>query len=168
MESSAIKGFLELMPKPLTKCARVSWQFLFLSKVSYSKFTFLTRNSLFLHETHFYNSKLAFLTRNSLSLLETHFSYSKLAFLTRNSLSLLETYFSYSKLAFLTRNSLFLLETQFSYAKLPFLTRNSLFLLETRFSREHSIWQLLSDDGYPKRCHTCYRQIFGILASVCS
>ena len=100
MESSAIKRFLELMPKPLTKCTRVSWQFLFLSKVSYSKLTFLTRNSLFLHETHFSYSKLAFLTRNSLFLLETHFSYSKLAFLTRNSLFLLETHFSYSKFTF--------------------------------------------------------------------
>ena len=129
------------MPKPLTKCARVSWQFLFLLKVSYSKLTFLTRNSLFL--------------------IETHFSYSKLAFL-------LETHFSYSKLAFLTRNSLFLLETRFSYSKLTFLTRNSLFLLETHFSREHSIWQLLSHDGFPKHCYTCYRQIFRILASVCS
>ena len=108
------------MPKPLTKCARVSWQFLFLLKVSYSKLTFLTRNSLFLIETHFSYSKLAFL-------LETHFSYSKLAFLTRNSLFLLETRFSYSKLTFLTRNSLFLLETHFSYSKLTFLTRNSLF-----------------------------------------
>ena len=107
MESSAIKRFLELMPKPLTKCARVSWQFLFSSKVSYSKLTFLTRNSLFLLETHFPYSKLTFLSRNSLFLLETHFSYSKLAFLTRNSLFLLETRFSYSKLTFLTRNSLF-------------------------------------------------------------
>ena len=107
MESSAIKRFLELMPKPLTKCAHVSWQFLFLSKVSYSKLTFLTRNSLFLLETHVSYSKLTFLTRNSLFLLETHFSYSKLAFLTRNSLFLLETHFSYSKLTFLTRNSLF-------------------------------------------------------------
>ena len=106
MESSAIKRFLELMSKPLTKCARVSWQFLFLSKVSYSKLTFLTRNSLFLLETHFSYSKLAFLTRNSLFLLETHFSYSKLAFLTRNSLFLLETHFSYSKLTF-SGNTLF-------------------------------------------------------------
>ena len=96
------------MPKPLTKCARVSWQFLFLLKVSYSKLTFLTRNSLFLLETHFSYSKLAFFfTRNSLFLLETRFSYSKLTFLTRNSLFLLETHFSYSKLTFLTRNSLF-------------------------------------------------------------
>ena len=94
MESSAIKRFLELIPKPLTKCVRVSWQFIFLSKVSYSKLTFLTRNSLFLLETHFSYSKLAFLTRNSLFLLETRFSYSKLAFLTRNSLFLLETHFS--------------------------------------------------------------------------
>ena len=39
---------------------------------SYSKVTFLTRNSHFLLETHF-------LTRNSLFLLETHFPYSKLA-----------------------------------------------------------------------------------------
>ena len=107
MESSAIKRFLELIPKPLTKCVRVSWQFIFLSKVSYSKLTFLTRNSLFLLETRFSYSKLAFLTRNSLFLLETHFSYSKLTFLTRNSLFLLETRFSYSKLTFLTRNSLF-------------------------------------------------------------
>ena len=120
MESSAIKRFLELIPKPLTKCARVSWQFIFLSKVSYSKLTFLTRNSLFLLETHISYSKLAFLTRNSLFLLETHFSYSKLTFLTRNSLFLLETHFSYSKLTFLTRNSLFLLETHFSYSKLTF------------------------------------------------
>ena len=110
MESSAIKRFLELIPKPLTKCMRVPWQFIFLSKVSYSKLTFLTRNSLFLLEIHFSYSKLAFLTRNSLFLLETHFSYSKLTFLTRNS-----------------RNSLFLLETRFSYSKLTFLTRNSLF-----------------------------------------
>ena len=102
------------MPKPLTKCARVSCQFLLLLKVSYSKLTFLTRNSLFLIETHFSYSKLAFF------LLETHFSYSKLAFLTRNSLFLLETRFSYSKLTFLTRNSLFLLETHFSYSKLTF------------------------------------------------
>ena len=100
MESSAIKRFLELIPKPLTKCARVSWQFIFLSKVSYSKLTFLTRSSLFLLETHFSYSKLTFLTRNSLFLLETHFSYSKLTFLTRNSLFLLETRFSYSKLTF--------------------------------------------------------------------
>ena len=100
MESSAIKRFLRLMPKPLTKCARVSCQFLFLSKVSYSKLTFLTRNSLFLLETRFSYSKLTFLTRNSLFLLETHFSYSKLTFLTRNSLLLLETHFSYSKLTF--------------------------------------------------------------------
>ena len=64
---------------------------------TYSKLTFLTRNSLFLLETHF------FLTQNSFFLLETHFSYSKLAFLTRNSLFLLETHFSYSKLTFLTR-----------------------------------------------------------------
>ena len=134
MESSAIKGFLDLMPKPLTKCARVSWQF------------------------HFVKSFL----------LENHFSYSKLTFLTRNSLFLLETHFSYSKLAFLTRNSLFLLETRFSYSKLTFLTRNSLFLLETHFSREHFIWQLVSHDGYPKRCYTCHWQIFKILASVCS
>ena len=84
-----------------------------LSKVSYSKHTFLTRNSLFLLETNFSNLKLTFITRNSLFLLETHFSYSKLTF-------------SYSKLAFLTRNSLFLLETHFSYSKLAFLTRNSL------------------------------------------
>ena len=94
------------MPKPLTKCTRLSWQFLFVKS--------------FLLETHFSYSKLAFLTRNSLFLLETRFSYSKLAFLTRNSLS-------YSKLTFLTRNSLFLLETRFSYSKLTFLTRNSLF-----------------------------------------
>ena len=100
MESSAIKRFLELIPKPLTKCARVSWQFIFLSKVSYSKLTFLTRNSLFLLETHFSYSKLTFLTRDSLFLLETRFSYSKLTFLTRNSLFLLETHFSYSKLTF--------------------------------------------------------------------
>ena len=99
MESSAIKGFLELMPKPLTKCARVSWQFLFVKS--------------FLLETHFSYSKLTFLTRNSLFLLETHFSYSNLAFLTRNSLFF--------------RNSLFLLVTHFSYSKLTFLTRNSLF-----------------------------------------
>ena len=91
MESSAIKRFLELIPKPLTKCTRVSWQFIF----------------SFLLETHFSYSKLTFLTRNSLFLLETHFSYSKLTFLTRNSLFLLETRFSYSKLTFLTRNSLF-------------------------------------------------------------
>ena len=94
------------MPKPLTKCTRLSWQFLFVKS--------------FLLETHFSYSKLAFLTRNSLFLLETRFSYSKLAFLTRNSLFLLETHFSYSKLAFLTRNSLFLLETHFSYSKLTF------------------------------------------------
>ena len=106
MESSAIKRFLELIPKPLTKCVRVSWQFIFLSKVSYSKLTFLTRNSLFLLDTHFSYSKLAFLTRNSLFLLETHFSYSKLTFLTRNSLFLLETHFSYSKLTF-SGNTLF-------------------------------------------------------------
>ena len=154
MESSAIKKFLELMPKPLTYCARVSWQFLFVKS--------------FLLETHCSYSKLAFLTRNSLFLLEPHFSYSKLAFLTRNSLFLLETHFSYSKLAFLTRNSLFLLETHFSYSKLAFLPRNSLFLLETHFSREHFIWQLLSHGGYPKPCYTCCRQIFKILASVCS
>ena len=113
MESSAIKRFLELMPKPLTKCARVSWQFLLVKS--------------FLLETHFSYSKLTFLTPNSPFLLETHFSHSKLTFLTRNSLFLLETHFSYSKLAFLTRNSLFLLETHFSYSKLAFLTRNSLF-----------------------------------------
>ena len=106
MESSVIKGFLELMPKPLTKCTRVSWPFLFVK-------------SFFL-ATHFSYSKLTFLTRNSLFLLKTHFSYSKLAFL-------LETRFSYLKLTFLTRNSLFLLETRFSYSKLTFLTRNSLF-----------------------------------------
>ena len=134
MESSAIKRFLELMPKLLTKCARMSWQFLFVKSF----------------------------------LLETHFSYSKLTFLTRNSLFLLETHFSYSKLTFLTRNSLFLLETRFSHSKLTFLTRNSLFLLETHFSREHYIWQLLSHGGNPKRCYTCYRQIFKILASVSS
>ena len=99
MESSAIKSFWNLCQNRLLN-ARVSWQFLFLSKVS-------TRNSLFLLETHFSYSKLAFLTRNSLYLLETHFSYSKLAFLTRNSLFLLETHFSYSKITFLTRNSLF-------------------------------------------------------------
>ena len=91
-----------------------------LSKVSYSKLTFLTRNSLFLLETHFSYSKLTFLTRNSLFSLETRFSYSKLTFLTRNSLFLLETRFSYSKLTFLTRNSLFFLETHFSYSKLTF------------------------------------------------
>ena len=52
---------------------------------SYSKLTFLTRNPLFLLETHF------FLTRNSLFLLETHFFLnSKLTFLTRNSIYLLE------------------------------------------------------------------------------
>ena len=102
-----MKSFWNLCQKPLTKCARVSWQFLFLSKVSYSKLTFLTRNSLFLLETHFSYSKLTFLTRNSLFLLETHFPYSKLTFLTRNSLFVLETHFSYSKLTFLTRNSLF-------------------------------------------------------------
>ena len=106
MESSVIRGFLELMPKPLTKCTRVSWQFLFVK-------------SFFL-ATHFSYSKLTFLTRNSLFLLKTHFSYSKLAFLTRNSLFLLETHFSYSKLTFLTQNSLFLLETHFSYSKLTF------------------------------------------------
>ena len=80
------------------------------TRFSYLKLTFLTRNSLFLLETHFFNSKLTFLTRNSLFLPETHF-------LTRNSLFLLETHFSYSKLTFLTRNSLFLLETHFSYSK---------------------------------------------------
>ena len=93
IESSVIKRFLELMPKPLTKCAQVSWQFLFVKS--------------FLLETHFSYSKLTFLTRNSLFLLETSFSYSKLTFLTRNSLFLLETHFSYS-------------ETHFSYSKLTF------------------------------------------------
>ena len=87
---------------------------------------FLTRNSLFLLETHFSYSKLAFLTRKSLFLLGTHFSYSKLAFLTRNSLFLPE-------LTFLARNSLFLLETHFYNSKLAFLTRNSLFLLESHY-----------------------------------
>ena len=91
----------------------VSFLYIQLTRSSYSKLAFLTRNSLFL-------LKIAFLTRNSL-------------FVTRNSLFLLETRFSYSKLAFLTRNSLFLLETHFSYSKLAFLTRNSLFLLETHY-----------------------------------
>ena len=108
MESSAIKRFLELMPKLLSLLnTRECLGNFSLSKVSFSKLAFLTRNSLFLLETHFSYSKLAFLTRNSLFLLETHFSYSKLAFPTRNSLFLLETRFSYSKLTFLTRNSLF-------------------------------------------------------------
>ena len=106
MESSAIKRFLELIPKPLTKCASVLAIYLFVKS--------------FLLETHFSYSKLTFLTRNSLFLLETRFSYSKLTFLTRNSLLLLETRFSYSKLTFLTRNSFFLLETHFSYSKLTF------------------------------------------------
>ena len=110
MESFAIKRFLELMPKLLSLLnTRECLGNFSLSKVSYSKLAFLTRNSLFLLETHFSYSKLAFLTRNSLYLLETHFSYSaaKLAFPTRNSLFLLETRFSYSKLTFLTRISLF-------------------------------------------------------------
>ena len=68
------------------KCSQVSGPYLFV-KISYSKLTFSY-------------SKLTFLTRNSLFLLETHFSYSKLTFLTRNSLFLLETHFSYSKLTF--------------------------------------------------------------------
>ena len=93
MESSAIKGFLDLMPKPLTKCARVSWQFHFVK-------SFLLENHFSYSKLIFLLAKLAFRTRNSLFLLETHFSYSKLAFLTRNSLFLLETHFSYSKLTF--------------------------------------------------------------------
>ena len=91
MESSAIKRFLELIPKLLTKSVLAIYLFV----------------KSFLLETHFSYSKLTFLTQNSLFLLETRFSYSKLTFLTRNSLFLLETRFSYSKLTFLTRNSLF-------------------------------------------------------------
>ena len=108
MESSAIKRFLYR----LLNARKCLGNFFFVKS--------------FLLETHFSYSKLTFLTRNSLFSLETHFSYSKLTFLTRNSLFLLETRFSYSKLTFLTRNSLFLLETHFSYSKLTFLTRNSL------------------------------------------
>ena len=103
----------------------------------------LTRNSLFLLETRFSYSKLTFLTRNSLF-------YSKLAFLTRNSLFLLEIRFSYSELTFLTRNSHFLLETRFSYSKLTYLSRNSLFLLETRFSYSKLISLLETHFSYSK------------------
>ena len=113
MESSANKSFWNLCQNRLLNARECLGNFSFCQK-------FLTRNSLFLPETHFSYSKLAFLTRNLLFLLETHFSYSKLAFLTRNSLFLLETRFSYSKLTFLTRNSLFSLETHFSYSKLTF------------------------------------------------
>ena len=79
MESSAIKSFWNLCQNRLLNARECLGNFSFCQK-------FLTRNSLFLLETHFSYSKLAFLTRNSLFLLETHFSYSKLTFLTRNSL----------------------------------------------------------------------------------
>ena len=65
------------------KCSQVSGPYLFV-KISYSKPTFSY-------------SKLTFLTRNSLSLLETRFPYSKLTFYTRNSLFLLETHFSWER-----------------------------------------------------------------------
>ena len=79
MESSAIKSFWNLCQNRLLNARECLGNISFCQK-------FLTRNSLFLLETHFSYSKLAFLTRNSLFLLETHFSYSKLTFLTRNSL----------------------------------------------------------------------------------